>query len=119
MKTLNISGYGSMQNAIYNQSKSKQPEIGMGVTELLYSDRHPYTIIKIISDNKIIITADIVVRTDNNGCNEQQTYTYTKDKNATEITLFLNKYGHWKRQGASKGATYLVGIREEYYDFTH
>jgi hypothetical protein len=116
--TINVIGYGSLVNAIGNQTRSMVPEVGMGVTELMYSDRHPYTVVKILSDKKIQVTADNVRRIDDQGFSECQKYEYTSDDNATPITLFLNKFGRWKRQGDPQGPTYLIGRREEYYDYT-
>ncbi len=116
--TINVRGYGSLSNAIGNQTRSMTPEVGMGVTELMYSDRHPYTVTKILSAKRIMVRADIATRTDKNGCCENQQYDYTPDLNSPEIPLFLNKFGRWKRQGDAKGSTYLIGRREEYYDFT-
>jgi hypothetical protein len=118
MTTINVRGYGSMVNAIGNQTRSKQPEVGMGVTELMYSDRHPYTVTKILSPRKIIVQADDCKRIDNNGFSESQEYEYTPNPEAPLVTLRLNKYGRWKRAGDPEGSTYLIGEREEYYDFT-
>ncbi len=115
---INVRGFGSLQNAIGNQTKSLQPEIGMGVTELMYSDRHPYTVTAILSLNRIQVKPDQATRTDKNGCCESQEYTYETDHDSPAITLFLNKFGRWKRVGDAQGSTYLIGRREEYYDFT-
>ena len=116
--TINVRGYGSLQNAIGNQTRSLKPEVGMGVTELMYSDRHPYTVVEILTPKRIKVRADTTTRIDKNGASETQEYTYTEDSRAPEITLFLNKYGRWKRVGDAQGSTYLIGRREEYYDFT-
>ena len=118
MNTINVRGYGSMVIAIGNQTRSLRPEVGMGVTELMYSDRHPYTVVAILSLNKIQVKRDIAIRIDKNGCSESQSYTYEMDTQCPPITLFLNKFGRWKRQGDAHGSTYLIGRREEYYDFT-
>jgi hypothetical protein len=118
MKTINVRGYGSLVNAIGNQTKSLKPEVGMGVTELMYSDRHPYTIIAVLSEKKIQVIRDIATRTDKNGCCEIQEYTYTPDYNSPTVTLRLNKHGRWKESGHPDGSTFLIGRREEYYDFT-
>jgi hypothetical protein len=118
MTTINVRGYGSMVNAIGNQTRSLKPEIGMGVTELMYSDRHPYTVVEILSEKKIKVKADDAVRTDHNGFSEDQEYTYRSNANNPPITLRLNKHGRWKESGHPDGSTFLVGRREEYYDFT-
>ncbi len=116
--TVNIRGYGSLFNALGNQTRSQPPEVGMGVTELMYSDRLPYTVTAILSPKRIQVKPDIATRTDKRGCTEEQDYSYQTDNNAPAITLFLNKFGRWKRLGDAEGSTYLIGKREEYYDFT-
>jgi len=116
--TINVRGYGSLQNAIGNQTRSLKPEVGMGVTELMYSDRHPYTVTAISTPRRIQVKPDRATRTDKNGCGECQEYTYETENDAPPITLFLNKFGRWKRVGDAQGSTYLIGRREEYYDFT-
>ena len=116
--TINVRGYGSLQNAIGNQTRSLKPEVGMGVTELMYSDRHPYTVTGILTPKRIKVRADNAIRTDKNGFSEAQEYTYEQDPTSPEIVLFLNKFGRWKRSGDPQGSTYLIGRREEYYDFT-
>jgi hypothetical protein len=118
MTTINVRGYGSLVNAIGNQTRSKVPEVGMGVTELMYSDRHPYTIVAILSDKRIQVVRDIATRIDKNGCSEYQVYSYTPDYESLAVTLRLNKYGRWKEVGHPDGSTFLIGRREEYYDFT-
>jgi len=118
MESINVRGYGSLVNAMGNQTRSLKPELGIGVTELMYSDRHPFTVTKIISDTKIEVTADTSTRIDENGASESQEYRYEPDKKAVPITLRLNKFGRWKMVGDPKGSTFLVGRREEYYDFT-
>jgi len=116
--TINVRGYGSLVNAIGNQTKSLTPKVGMGVTELMYSDRHPFTVVAIISPKRILVREDKATRIDHNGCCENQEYQYEEQPTAPEVTLFLNKFGRWKRLGDAQGSTYLIGKREEYYDFT-
>ena len=118
MATINVRGYGSLQNAIGNQTRSLKPEVGMGVTELMYSDRHPYTVVKISTPKKIYIQEDDCKRIDNNGFSENQKYEYTPNPTAHIKILRLNKHGRWKEVGQSDGSTFLIGQREEYYDFT-
>ena len=115
---VNPARHGTLTAAIYDQTRSLVPVVGMGVTEVMYSDRHPYTVARILSPKRITVRADKATRIDKNGCCEDQTYQYEQDLRAPEVTLFLNKFGKWKRQGDAQGSTYLVGRREEYYDFT-
>lgn len=50
------------------------PEVGMGATEVVGSDRYPYTIVKVVNPKKIVVQRDDYRRTDNNGQSELQTY---------------------------------------------
>lgn len=50
--------YGSLQNRISERSFCTVPEKGMGATELLYSDRHAYTILE-VSKETITATRDV------------------------------------------------------------
>jgi len=118
VSSINVKGYGSLTNAIENQTRSLKPEVGMGVTELCYSDRHPYTVVKILSEKKIQVKPDTAIRIDKNGASESQEYTYQICEEAEPITLRLNKHGGWKQVGNPDGWTYFIGEREEYYDFT-
>ncbi len=115
---INPARHGTLTAAIYDQTRSLKPEIGMGVTEVMYSDRHPYTVTQILSDKRIMVRADKATRIDKRGFCEDQDYQYKPDPQSPEIALFLNKFGKWKRLGDAKGSTYLIGRREEYYDFT-
>lgn len=44
--------YGSVTNRIAENMKMPKPELGMGVTELCYTDRHPFEVIEILSEKK-------------------------------------------------------------------
>ena len=44
-----IKWYGSLNNRIAENMEMPAPKIGMGVTQLLYSDRHPFEVIEILN----------------------------------------------------------------------
>lgn len=96
------------------------PQVGMGATELLFSDRHPYTIIKVNSPKKITLQQDRAVRIDQNGLSEIQEYRYEPDTQGPTRVATLRKNGRWITQGESikNGAAFALGYREEYYDFS-
>ena len=47
--------YGNVINRIQEEAMSKTPEVGMGVTEYLWSDRNAYEIIEVINDKHFIM----------------------------------------------------------------
>ena len=111
---------GSLTNNIYANSKQPAPEIGMGATQLLYSDRHAFSVIKIVSPKKIVVQRDKVTRTDSNGMSESQDYNFEPNTEGMTATLTLRKNGRWVVEGEDlwSGSSFSIGNRSEYYDFT-
>lgn len=110
-----MKAYGSLTNRIMECVGSEQPYVGMGATELMWSDRHAYTVVKIKSKNRILVTRDIAKRVDNNGMSECQTYEYTQDKDAEPVELIKTKRG-WKMLGCDR--RFMLGRRDEYFDYS-
>lgn len=98
-------------NRIYERVESPEPEIGMGATKLLYSDRVPFTIIEIPKKDVILIQQDKAIRTDKNGLSESQTYEFKTDPEGL-ILKVTKKRGRW----ISDGSVILLGIRMSYRD---
>jgi hypothetical protein len=111
---------GSLINNLYERATigQPQPEVGMGMTKLMYSDRSPYTIVKVLSPHRIVVTADIYERIDKNGMSDSQEYNYTTNWDGTQDILRLNKRGQWKLEGDPTGSTYAIGQRERYFDYS-
>lgn len=108
---------GSLTNYMMGIGGDKIPEIGMGVTELCWSDRYPYTIIDITKSGKTItIQRDKAIRIDNNGMSEDQEYVYERDPNGIIYKARKNKYGRWQTIGDK--TRLKIGEREKYYDFS-
>ena len=113
--------YGSFQNRLAENCKQPKPEVGMGVTEYCWSDRHAYEITEVIDDRHIIIRRLDYKRIDNNGMSECQDYEYTSNPDNHSIKLFLTKQGQWKERIGSHSLgcnTFGIGRAEEYYDFS-
>jgi len=111
---------GSLVNHLRSNHKPSIPEVGMGATLLLYSDRDPYTIRK-VEGKKLWASRDSYTRTDTNGMSESQEYDYSNDNQNDESywTLFtLRKDGKWHRGTTLDGMVLRIGNREKYYDFT-
>ncbi len=73
--------------------------------------------IEILSPHRIVVRQDIAIRTDGNGMSDAQSYRYENNVKAPLVLLRLNNRRQWKEQGHPDGSTYVVGVREEYYDY--
>lgn len=67
---------GGMYNRINEGAQLGELRVGMGATLMMYSDRKPYTVQKIVSDKRVIVTPDRFRRIDSNGISEKQEYEY-------------------------------------------
>lgn len=126
--------YGSVQNRISAECEMPKPEVGMGVTELLWSDRDPWEVIEVISEKKIRIRELGYKRTDNDGISEHQEYEFFPNPDGEVKTLVLRN-GKWRdlkkeyvnnadgklvsvetrRLGCSQ---WLIGRAERYFDYS-
>jgi hypothetical protein len=109
--------YGSLQSRIMESSKQPVPEVGMGATITMYTDRHACTIIDVSPfGRRIIVQEDAATRTDTNGMSESQTYSYTPDPKGAVCVFSLRKDGRYVERCGSNGL--LVGSRRHYHDFS-
>ena len=99
--------------------EKKNPEVGMGATIFLWSDRHACTIID-VKPKRIVVQRDESIRIDKNGMSEIQEYEYKPDPSGYISEFSLRKNGTWVQVGHSyKDGTKLgIGFRREYYDYT-
>lgn len=89
-------------------------EVGMGATELCYTDRHAYTVIAISDSGKTItVQADTEIRVDGNGDSECQEYRFEPNPEGQIYKLRLTKYRGW----AHKNTRFAIGYRRAYYDY--
>lgn len=110
--------YGSLNNRIAERAKHPKPEVGMGVTEMLFSDREPYEIVQVVDDRHLLVRRLDARRTDDNGMSEDQEYEYTSNPQNPTIKLFKTKQGLWRQQhGRSLGINkFAIGYAEKYRD---
>lgn len=106
--------YGSLNNRILEGQKGVTPEVGMGVTLLMYSDRKAGTIIK-TTRKTFTFQIDKATRTDKNGMSESQSYTFEADPNGQTLVARQRKNGTW-RTPTSGGV--MLGYRDQYHDFS-
>ena len=100
--------------------ENKTPEIGMGVTHVMWSDRHAYTVIAVSpSGKRCTIQRDTAIRTDQNGMSDAQSYRYEPNPQGATRVITLRRDERWRAVGEEKGSSvYHVGYRDEHYDYT-
>ena len=111
--------FGSIDNRLMENCRQPVPVVGMGATELCYSDRHPYEIIEVIDDRHIIVRALSWKRTDRNGMSESQSYLYFSNPANPTAKLFLTKQGQWRERYPDRSLgcnRFALGFAERYYD---
>lgn len=86
--------YGCVQNRLQAQSRMPVPVVGMGVTELLWSDRHPFEVIEVKDEKHCTIRAMKHTRTDDCGISEHQEYKYESDPEG-EVKKLVFRNGAW------------------------
>lgn len=69
--------FGSITNRLEEGKTFGEIKVGTGVTEMCYTDRHPYEVVKVIDEKHLLIRACDAKRIDNNGMSEDQEYEYT------------------------------------------
>lgn len=112
--------YGSLNNLMLSNAESNTPEVGMGATQVWWTDRKAFTIVKVSADGKTVwATRDIVTRTDAGGPNNAQRYEFETDWDGETDVYTLRKDGRWIRKGMSmkNGQVLSIGVRREFYDY--
>ena len=120
---------GSTVNMVMGNTRSPEPEVGMGVTFLCWTDRHPGTIVGVDRSGKrplIAVQGDHAQRVDDNGMSESQTYEYSPNPDAPIGYYRLEDDGRWYRvvRNAETGRwnkrreRCIIGHREKYHDFS-
>jgi hypothetical protein len=95
---------------------SAKPVVGMGATELMWTDRHAYTIVEVVSDKRLVVQQDKAIVVKGGIHNGSAEYRYEPDPSRPLKTLTLRKDGRWHEGTTMQGAKFAIGWREEYYD---
>lgn len=126
---LDFSTTNSVVNALMADQKAPAPEVGMGATELMWTDRKAYTILSVEKNTRGVVVsakmqADRSRRTDDNGMSDCQSYSYEADAAGKVVTIKRTRDGRWRvadpRTGRVNSASAIVrvGVRDAYYDFS-
>lgn len=113
---VDTTGFGSLTNAMLQNNNVTTIEVGMGATQLSYTDRYPYTVTNVVNKKTIGVKPDTFKRTDNGGPHtEMQSYEYELDDRYPEEILTLRKDGTWRPKGYNY-PIFRIGKREAYID---
>jgi hypothetical protein len=106
---------GSLVNHLSSSAgRDLVPVVGMGATQLMYTDRIAYTVIWVSKSGKTIkVQEDHAERTDKNGMSECQTYEHKPNLKGEVYTVRLTKRG-W----SSKSRRFALGYRSTYHDYS-
>lgn len=108
---------GSLHNLIADGSDdAATPEVGMGATVVMWTDRHAATIVEVSrTAHKVVVQYDRATRTDKYGMSDAQSYEYEADPNGRTETYSRRKDGSYRIAGGQ--GRLLVGVRSHYHDF--
>jgi hypothetical protein len=102
--------HGSLNNEMIAGAVSATPEVGMGVTQVLWTDRRPFTVIEVKTAKCCILQADKV---NANPWPDGYAKIIEADLDGRKVTVRLHKDGKWK---SPDGDTFTIGTRQYYYD---
>lgn len=113
-----------MTNLIYERARSATPEVGMGATEVMWTDRHAYTVVAVLSPRKVVVQRDTATRTDRDPrtglpyYGDSQSYDFAPDPDGRTVAVSLRKDGRWRQVGGSGGSVFVIGHRSEHFDYS-
>lgn len=106
-----------ISSMMVSSRESLFPFVGMGATEICWTDRHAYSVIEVSKNGRRVkAQRNKVTRTDTNGMSESQAYQFEPDPTATVLTLSLRKDGRWRRVADTQ--LFALGHRSEYHDYS-
>lgn len=109
---------GTLKKQLSEMKAMRLPEVGGKVTEYLWSDRNAYTIVKVLTNDKVVIAENKVA--DNAKVYENYTeYILPEVHEGSEITISRRKNGLWYKVGspmANGEVCYALGFWYAYYD---
>lgn len=95
------------------------PVIGMGLTEICWSDRHPWTVIEVMSKTKIRIQKDAVKAKEGVKKMYHQEWDITADPNGRTEVVTLRRNGKWHTLRMPMTYTgFVLGKHFNHYDWS-
>lgn len=113
--------FGNVFNRMVENQVMPKPEIGMGVTEMYWSDREPYEVVDIKDERHITVRELDAKRTDDHGMSEDQRYEFSSNPEGRILNLFKTKNGEWRERIGRNGLgcnKFVIGYADKYYDYS-
>ena len=105
--------YGSLQNRLEEGCKGLKPEVGMGATEMMWSDRRAWEVVA-VKDDRHVTVRKMKAKCKNYFAGDWEV---EPDENGYCTELFLTKKGQWRqRYGRQLGNVFVIGYADEYQD---
>ena len=94
------------------------PEVGMGATYVVGSDRYPYTIVEVSkSGNRITVQSDREYAAEGYNYYSNQVFTYTPNTDGSlHILSYRKKNNVWREVGKKSSLYFYIGERRFYQD---
>jgi hypothetical protein len=109
--------HGSLNNEMVVSAADK-PVVGMGATRIDWTDRHPFTVVEVLSDRRVVVQEDSYQRIDSNGMSENQSYEFTRNPEGEKVVISRRNNGVWRKVGATKTDKFVIGSRDKYHDYS-
>ena len=105
---------------IQKEQKDITPLVGMGLTEYVGSDRYTFTVVKVLTPNRIIVKEDNVKVVKGTWYDGNVEVEYELGENSPEIKLYRTRDKRcWKRVGSGSESytpQFYLGYRSYYQD---
>lgn len=96
-----------------------KPEVGMGCTRIMWTDKVPYTIVKVESDKRIVVQRDSVEAEPGEQQMGHQKWVIKPNPYGEVLILTKRRNGMWiERNKAMSNYGFVVGHRRYYYDWS-
>jgi hypothetical protein len=108
--------HGSAEN-LNAQSTADEPAVGMGATQLHWTERTAYTIVAVRDDGKTIdVQEDLTIPLESEPGYPR--YVYRPNPKGDIVTVTKRSGGRWIAAGEppQDGRRFVIGYRDSYYD---
>lgn len=113
--------HGSLVNALSGTRPGTLPEIGMGATVLMWSDRYAATVVGVSQSGKrLVVQEDRAEPLLPSGPGLVQNYRITPNPDGRLTTFTLRQNGQWVAKGSAMqtGMRLALGYRDSYHDYS-